>query len=176
MTLTLEDRKQIYSTWHSDSWCCITIPNLVKKCSLIQKISSGQTFTDIFYLCCDLDLNPIFPQDTPAYDAVLSNQVWLQRNQHFRRYSRNSHILIISELAVTLTLKTVNQFFCVTLWLMIMHHNTKFGNKMFLSLEDIILTNTDILSLCCDLDLENNKPIFLHDTLAHDAASPYQIW
>ena len=78
-----------------------------------------------------------FPQDTPAYDAVLSNQVWLQRNQHFRRYSRNSHILIISELAVTLTLKTVNQFFCVTLWLMMLYKYTKFGNKMFCSSEDI---------------------------------------
>ena len=30
----------------------------------------------------DLDLkcsNPIFQLDTPAYDAVLSNQVWLQQ-------------------------------------------------------------------------------------------------
>ena len=47
---------------------------------------------------CDLDLehsNPIFPQDTLAYDAVLPNQVWLQRNQEFRRYSKTIHILII---------------------------------------------------------------------------------
>ena len=28
----------------------------------------------------------------------------------------------------------------------------------------------------CDLELEDSKPIFLHDTLAHDDASPYQIW
>ena len=28
----------------------------------------------------------------------------------------------------------------------------------------------------CDLDLEDSKPIFLHDTLAHDEASPYQVW
>ena len=28
----------------------------------------------------------------------------------------------------------------------------------------------------CDLDLENSKPIFSYDTLAHDAASPYQVW
>ena len=40
--------------------------------------------------------NPIFPQDTPAYDAVLSNQVCSQTDQQFRRYSKNSHILIIS--------------------------------------------------------------------------------
>ena len=60
---------------------------------------SGQTFTDIFNLCCDLDLewsNPIFQQDTLAYDAVLfALQIWLQRDQQFRRYNRNSNILII---------------------------------------------------------------------------------
>ena len=38
--------------------------------------------------------------------------------------SENSHILIIQALAVTLTLKTVNQFVC-----MIIHHNTMFGKK-----------------------------------------------
>ena len=40
----------------SGSWCCITLPNLVTKCSVIQKISPGQTFTDISNLRCDLDL------------------------------------------------------------------------------------------------------------------------
>ena len=39
-------------------------------------------------------------------------------------------------------LKIVNQPFCLTLWLMIMHHNTKLGNKMFVGLEDIIWTLT----------------------------------
>ena len=62
---------------------------------MIQEILSGhdhmhkeniiqQTFTDILNRCCDLDLkcsNPIFPQDTPDYDAVLSNNVRLQINQ-----------------------------------------------------------------------------------------------
>ena len=60
---------------------------------------TGQIFTDIFNLQCDLDLersNPIFfPQDTLAYNAVLPNWVWLQTDQQFRRYSRNSQILII---------------------------------------------------------------------------------
>ena len=44
-----------------------------------------------------------------------------------------------------------------------MHHNTKFGDKMFVGLEDIICTNTDILILC-DLDLDCSNPIF-HRTL-----------
>ena len=68
------------------------------KSFVIQKISSGQIFTDIFNLRCDLDLersDPIFPQDTMAYNAVLSNRIWLQTDQQFRRYSRNVHSLVI---------------------------------------------------------------------------------
>ena len=59
---------------------------------------------------------------------------------------------------------------------MMMHHNTKFLNKMFVGLEHIIWRNTDILTLCCDLDLENSKQTFLLETLAHDDASQYQVW
>ena len=80
------------------SWCCINIPTLVTKCSVIQKISSGQIFTDVSTLHCDLDLehsNPIFSQDTPAYDAVLSYQVWLQTIQQFRGH--NGHSVLHSE-------------------------------------------------------------------------------
>ena len=75
-----------------------------------KKRSSRQTFTDILNLSLwpwPLTQNPIFQQNTPAYDAVLSNQVWLQTDQQFRRYNRNSHILIILALAVTFTLSTV---------------------------------------------------------------------
>ena len=86
-----------FSTRHSGLWCCITSPDLVTNYSVVQKISSGQTVTNILNLCCDLDLersNPIFPQDTQAYDAVQLSQVWLQTDQQSRRYSENSHILI----------------------------------------------------------------------------------
>ena len=68
-----------FSAWHCGSWRCVATPELVSKSSKVQKISSGQTFTDILNLRCDLDLersNPVFPKDTPAYDAVPSNQVW----------------------------------------------------------------------------------------------------
>ena len=43
---------------------------------------------DILNLPCDLDLehsNPIFSQDTPAYDDIPSYKVWLQKDQQFRR-------------------------------------------------------------------------------------------
>ena len=85
-----------------------------------------QTFTDILNFCCDLDFersNPIFPQDTLAYDTIPPNQVWLQTDQQFKRCSRNSHILIILAIAVTLTLKIVNQFLFMTHCLMILVKN-----------------------------------------------------
>ena len=63
-------------------------------------------------------------------------------------------MLIICALAVTLTLKVANQSFCITLKLMTLPHSTKFGNKMFGGLEVTIWTNTDILTLRCDLDPE----------------------
>ena len=79
-----------FSAWHSGLWSCISLQGLVTKCSVVQSISSGQTFTNILnlhYDHCDLDLeqsNPTFPHDTLAYDAVLSNQVWLQTDQQLK--------------------------------------------------------------------------------------------
>ena len=34
----------------------------------------------------------------------------------------------------------------------------------------------DYRSPHCDPELEDSKLIFLHDTLAYDDASPYQVW
>ena len=42
-----------------------------------------------------------------------------------------------------------------------MHHNAKFGNKMFGGSEYIIWTNINILTLCCDLDCGSSNPIFI---------------
>ena len=164
-----------FSAWHSGSWCCITIPSLVTKYSAVQKISHGQSPT-YWAFAVTLTLNAVIIflsfffflyKTPPAYDAVLSNQVWLQIDQQFRKYSRNSHILIILALPVTMTLKTVNQFFCMTLWLMMLHHHTKFGNKIFRTSEDIIRTFIDMLNLHCDLDPECSDPIFPQDTPAY---------
>ena len=72
-------------------------------------------------------------------------------DKQFRRYSKNSPILIIYTLTVTFTLNIVNQFSAMTIWLMMPHNHTRFGNKMLCGSEDIIQTN--ILNLLCDLDL-----------------------
>ena len=69
-----------------------------------------------------------------------------------------SSILIILSLTMTLILKTANQSFWKTIWLVMMHHHTKFGSVI----QKISSGQTfiDILKFCCDLDLEQNNPIF----------------
>ena len=47
-----------------------------------------------------------------------------------------------------------------------MHHNTMFGNKIFGSLEYIIWTYNNILTLHRDFDLERSNSIFPQDTPA----------
>ena len=73
-----------------------------------------------------------------------------------------------------LDLEDSKQFlFRVTLWLILQHHHTMFGNKMFvvnkISSGQIF---TDILNLRCDLDLERSNPILPQDTLAYNAVLP----
>ena len=63
-----------FPAWHSGLWCCMTIPGSVTKCSVVQKISSRQSVTNILNLGCDLDLecsNPIFPQDTGLWCCTI---------------------------------------------------------------------------------------------------------
>ena len=88
LTLTIANNFCVCA-WHYGSWCCITMPSLVTKCSVVQKISSNIHWHFELLL---LPWNTILKQVTPTYDDVLSNQVWLQTDQQFRRYSRNNHI------------------------------------------------------------------------------------
>ena len=75
-----------------------------------------------------------------------------------------------------MTLKTAKQFFCMTLWLMMLHHHTKFGIKMICGSEDIILTNIhNILNLCCDLDLEHSNQMFAQDAPTYDGVPSNQV-
>ena len=58
-----------------------------------------------------------------------------------------------------------------------MYHPIKFGCKKISTSADMVATVTsDQMSPHCDPELEDSKPIFLRDTLAHDVASPYQVW
>ena len=60
---------------------------------------------------------------------------------------------------------------------MMKYHLTKFGCKKISSSVDVVETViSDQMSPRCDPELEDSKPFFLHDTLANDVASPYQVW
>ena len=70
------------------------------------------TFTVTLTLNAVILLKKInFYSDALAYDDLPSNQVWLQKDQQCRDYSRFCHILIIWDCAVTLTLKKYKPIF-----------------------------------------------------------------
>ena len=158
MTLALKIATTTKTFPHdSGSWCCITIPklwqnvlwfriaipNLVTKCSVIQTISSGQTFTDILNLWCDLDLehsNPIFPHDTAAYDAVLSNQFGCNTTSSLEDTTK---IVIFWLYKPSLWPWHWTQWtnFSAWYWLIMLHDHTRFGDKMFCGSEDIVWAN-----------------------------------
>ena len=62
---------------------------------------------------------------------------------------------------------------------MMMYHQIKFGyknlKKISSSADMVDTVISDQMSPHSDPELEDSKPIFLHDTLAHDVASPYQV-
>ena len=53
-----------------------------------------------------------------------------------------------------------------------MYHPIQFGCKKISSLADKVET---VIFDQISPELEESKPIFLHDTLAHAVASPYQV-
>ena len=58
-----------------------------------------------------------------------------------------------------------------------MHNPIKYGWKKIISSVDVVKTViSDYISPHCDPELEDSKPIFLHDTMTHVDASPYQVW
>ena len=84
----------------------------------------------------------------------------------------NIHSVTFSSFTVTLTMNTVTQFLHRTHLLIILHYQTKFGCKQTSSLENIV--EIYYISTCCDLDIEDNEPIFVHNTLPPNNASQYQ--
>ena len=58
-----------------------------------------------------------------------------------------------------------------------MYYPIKFGCKKISSSVDMVETVIlDYMSSQYDPELEDSTPIFLYDTLAHDDASPHQVW
>ena len=58
-----------------------------------------------------------------------------------------------------------------------MYHPIKCGCKKISSSEDMVeRVILAYMSHHYDPELEDSKPTFLHNTLAHDDAPPYQVW
>ena len=67
------------------------------------------------------------------------------------------------ETIVALTLNIAKWYFWMILWLMMVHHHTKFDRSEILSGQ----TFTEVQNLHCDLDLEYSKATFSQDTPAY---------
>ena len=111
-------------------------------------------------------VNQFFSQDTLAYNDVSSDQVWIPRNQQFRKHSRKSYILIIWALAVTLLLKIAHTKKSAShsgSWCCIIVPSLPIECSVIqkISSEDVV---TEI-SPHCDLDIEHTEQFFLHGTL-----------
>ena len=116
-----------FSAWHSGLWCCITIPGLVTKCSLVQKISSKHSLT-FWTFAVALNLNAVIPFfHTTLQLIMLYYQTKFGCKQTSSLEERVKIVALWWALAVTLTLKIVNQFFRMTHRFMIRHHHIKFG-------------------------------------------------
>ena len=77
---------------------------------------------------------------------------------------------------MTFIMKIMNQTFCMAFQTMMVHHQAMFGYKIFGGSEDAVQTFSDILNLCCDLDVEHSNPTFSQDTLAYDHVPSNQVW
>ena len=126
----LEDSKPIFL--HDTLVHDVTSPYQVwlQKGWAVEEILSKWTFTRILNVFCVLDLdhksNPIFLHDNPAYDDAPSNQFCCKRTSSSDDIFTKPYLIKWS-FTVTLTLKTANQYFWKTIWLMLMHYRIRFS-------------------------------------------------
>ena len=83
-----------FFTEHSGLWCCITAPSLVTKCSVVQKISSRQTFTEFWITAVTLTLDAVIK----FFHRTL--QLMMQYYQSKFGYKWNSSLEDIVEIVI----------------------------------------------------------------------------
>ena len=142
--LDLEGSEQISLLDTPAGWCRIIVSSLVPKRSAVQKISPRQTFTDIVNLRCDLDLehsNPFFftgHSDTIVYYQTKSS---CKLTSSWEDTTEIVIFWLYTPSQWPWHWKHLNQFFNMTLWLMMLHNHTRFGDRMFCSSEDTVRRN-----------------------------------
>ena len=138
----------------------MTIPSLITEGSGAKEVSSWWTFTGILNLFCDF-----VDHDHNRAIQFFFTLWWCAIKPSF--VAKGSAVQIIYEkvifwlklsLTMTLTLKTANQSFWKTIWLIMIHNLTKFCSKSsaFQKMSSGYTVN-GILKFCCDLDLDHNK-------------------
>ena len=156
MTLLVK-KVNLFFLHDTDSWCCIAIPSLVTKCSVVQKILSRQTFIDMLNLHCALDLecsNHFFSTGHPAYNRVLSNQVGFKGASNWED-SKNSHILIMKIVKQRTNFSTWHSGCCCCITVPSLVTKCSVVHKVSSG-----QTFIDIFNLHCDGDLEQSNPFF----------------
>ena len=119
-----------FSAWHFNLWCCITVPGLETKCSVVQKISSGQSFTNILNLRCDLTLNAVIQF---CYRTLRLMILYHQTKFSCKRTSSFEDRVVAffksyfdnKSLLWPWHRKWWTNFFCMTHRLVIIHHHVK---------------------------------------------------
>ena len=101
---------------------------------------------------------------TKIFDGVLPCLVMMyhQTNLDCKSLSISEDLV---EMIVAWTLN-IAKYFWMIVWLMMMHHHTKFDQSERLSGQ----TFTEVQNLHCDLDLEYSKATFSQDTPAYEQA------
>ena len=114
-------------------WWCITVVSLVTEGTAVEEISSRWTFPGILNLFCDLDLD----HNRAIQSFHKTIQLMMMCHQPAAKGSvakktQKEVILWLYDLSLWPwpTLKAANQSFWNTIRLIMMHHNTKFSNKM----------------------------------------------
>ena len=99
VTLTLKTVNQSFCMTLSGQWWCITIPSLVTNSSAFEKIPSPDEHSSTFLISAvTLTLNTT----TQSYlfkrqsNFLPSNQLSLQKDQHFRRHTESNNLTIQS--------------------------------------------------------------------------------
>ena len=134
--------------------------NLINKC-IHYKSNILSTF---FWL--ELALAPALD----IFHSVLPCLVMMyhQTNLDCKSFSISEDLV---EMIVALTLNIAKWYFWMILWLMMMHHHTKFDGSEILSRQ----TFAEVQNLHCYLDLEYSKATFSQDTPAYEHALSKKI-
>ena len=149
---------KIANQWHAGPWWYTLYQVWLQKVQLSRRDHPDEHLLKFWTFAVTLTLNTInsYKYNLFKRQSSICNQmrVGCKKDQQFRRQSK-SYNLTTWSLHCDLYLEDSKPVF--SLWLMIMHHNTKFGKNIFSRSEDTLWTLTDILKFYYNLDIEHSN-------------------